>query len=54
MEDKEMPKAPPKTPEGELEKALAKIAELEARLRTVEQQLNDERVRNDYLKNCRP
>lgn len=50
MEDKEMPKAPPKTPEGELEKALAKIAELEARLRTVEQQLNDERVRNDYLK----
>lgn len=53
MEDKEISKTPPKTPEGdagELEKALAKIAELEAKLLAAEKQLSDDRVRIDYLK----
>lgn len=53
MEDKEMPETPPKTPKGdagELEKALAKIAELEAKLLAAEKQLSDDRVRIDYLK----
>lgn len=53
MEGKEISKTPPKTPEGdagELEKALAKIAELEAKLLAAEKQLSDDRVRIDYLK----
>ena len=53
MEDKKTSTTPPKTPEGdagELEKALAKIAELEAKLLAAEKQLSDDRVRIDYLK----
>jgi len=53
MEDRKTSTTPPKTPEGdagELAKALAKIAELEAKLLAAEKRISDDGVMIDYLK----